>query len=91
MAIFQIKDGFCINTSGVDGQEISAISTEITSAASDNVLVTQKAIKDYVDEHGSGGSIPITTKGDTHPAHPVLTKGAWNSALKVSVSGWPGL
>lgn len=64
MAIFQIKDGFCINTSGVDGQEIYSISTEITTANSNNTLVTESAVKNYVDEHGSGGSIPITTKGD---------------------------
>ena len=64
MAIFQIKDGFCINTSGVDGQEIHSISTEITTANSNNTLVTESAVKNYVDEHGGGGSIPITTKGD---------------------------
>lgn len=92
MAVFQIKDGFCINTSGVDGQEIDTISTEITSAASDNVLVTQKAIKDYVDEHGSGGSIPITTKGDMvigdeNGEPSTLTIGTSGQTLMVNSSG----
>ena len=46
---YKILDGFSIVDSGVEGQPIHSIETEITASAVDTALPTEKAVKDYVD------------------------------------------